>query len=347
MKRNKASLNDDRHSNNDSDDDNAKKPKNEDSAVNENDKVAGPLNRGTSSNPRRSSRIRQRHGNEDSNFLHMEEEASSSAGHKRSEKKKDDERGGQNEGNRKKVVTEILFSQEPHRNPPSQSTSKQEPTLQSLPDKAQEKLLACLDIKSIQELSKSCRFYNELINGRLHVSLSLPFDEELLEQLEATRNVVKKHVLRLTLNQVTKTKLTEIHELQPSEVQAEYIMKSQLAFLRTERLREIDFAPSSDIAVAGQFHGWAEEEIYKTCAFLSGITLDVLSSNPRCFMNVTKISVIMDPLAPALPSMEELCLIPNLKEFRLFTSERSGYYRYTIKAIFYVSIPPFHVLEST
>ena len=44
MKRNKASLNDDRHSNNDSDDDNAKKPKNEDSAVNENDKVAGPLN---------------------------------------------------------------------------------------------------------------------------------------------------------------------------------------------------------------------------------------------------------------------------------------------------------------
>ena len=64
-------------------------------------------------------------------------------------------------------------------------------------------------------------------------------------------------------------------------------------------------------------------------------------------MNVTKISVIMDPLAPTLPSMEELCLIPNLKEFRLFTSERSGYYRYTIKAIFYVSIPPFHVLEST
>ena len=341
MKRNKASLNDEGHSNNDSDDDNAKKPKNEDATVNENDEVAGPLNPSTSSKPRRSPRISQRPGNEGSNFRHMEEEASSSAGHQRSGKENYEERGGQYAGNRKKVVTEILFSQEPHKNPPS--PSKQGPTLQSLPDKAQEKLLAFLDIKSIQELSKSCRFYDNLINDRLHVSLSLPFDEELLEQLQATRNVVKKHVLRLTLNQVTKTKLTE---LQPSEVQAEYIMKSQLAFLRTERLREIDFAPSSDIAVAGQFHGWAEEEVYKTCAFLSGVTLDVLSSNPRCFMNVTKISVIMDPHAPPLPSIEELCLIPNLKEFRLFTSERSGYYRYNIKIIFYVSISPFHVLES-
>ena len=137
------------------------------------------------------------------------------------------------------------------------------------------------------------------------------------------RSVVKKHVLRLTLNDGAKTLLAAKDE------QLRYIIQSQLAFLHTDKLREIDFAPPSDIAVAGRVHSWDQHEESKACAEMSVIALDVLlSSNPRSFKNVTKMSLIMGwiknhPLhVTPFPSIEELRLVPNLKEFRLFISER-------------------------
>ena len=280
MKRSKDSLSDEGLSNSDNDED-AKRPKNEDDA--------GLLNSRTSSELRRSSRISQRHP------------------HGRVAKDGD--------GIRKRVVTEILTNQQ------TQVLAKQSPTLQSLPDKVQEKLLAYLDIESIQELSKSCRFYEQFINDRLHISQSLPFNEEFLNQLQAMRSVVKKHVLRLTLNDGAKTLLAAKDE------QLRYIIQSQLAFLHTDKLREIDFAPPSDIAVAGRVHSWDQHNDYKASAEMSAIAMDVLwSSNPRCFMNVTKISLIMCWMkyqgGTIFPAIDELRHVPNLKEFRLFISER-------------------------
>ena len=291
MKRSKDSLIDKGLSNSDNEED-AKRPRNEE--------------------PRRSSRISQRHANgQVANFGQYQ--PSSSSSHE-SFGKKTDVRVGEDEDTRKRVVTEILSNQ-------TQGVlAKQSPTLQSLPDKVQEKLLACLDIESIKDLSKSCRFYEQFINDRLHVSQSLPFNEEFLNKLEATRSVVKKHVLRFTLNDVAKTLFAAKDE------QLRYIIQSQLAFLHTDKLREIDFAPPSDFAVAGRVHSWDQDEKYRACADFSAIALDVLSSNPRHFMNVTKISLIMgwikDPLVSPLYSIEDLHLVPNLKEFRLFISER-------------------------
>ena len=282
MKRSKDSLSDEELSNSDNDED-AKRPKNGDDA--------GLLNSRTTSTSelRRSSRISQRHP------------------HGRVAKDGD--------GIRKRVVTEILTNQQ------TQVLAKQSPTLQSLPDKVQEKLLAYLDIESIQELSKSCRFYEQFINDRLHISQSLPFNEEFLNQLQAMRSVVKKHVLRLTLNDGAKTLLAAKDE------QLRYIIQSQLAFLHTDKLREIDFAPPSDIAVAGRVHSWDQHNDYKASAEMSAIAMDVLwSSNPRCFMNVTKISLIMCWMkyqgGTIFPAIDELRHVPNLKEFRLFISER-------------------------
>ena len=307
MKRSKDSLSDEGLSNSDNDED-AKRPKNEDDA--------GLLNSRTTSELRRSSRISQRHAHgRVANF--GQDQLSSSSVDERSEKETDDVGVGEEEGIRKRVVTEILSNQQ------TQVLAKQTPTLQSLPDKVQEKLLAYLDIESIQELSKSCRFYEKFINDRLHISQSLPFNEEFLNQLQAMRSVVKKHVLRLTLNDGAKTLLAAKDE------QLRYIIQSQLAFLHTDKLREIDFAPPSDIAVAGRVHSWDQEEESQACVGMSAIALDVLwSSNPRSFMNVTKISLIMGwtknhPLhVTPFPSIEELRLVPNLKEFRLFISER-------------------------
>ena len=313
MKRSKDSLIDKGLSNSDNEED-AKRPRNEE--------------------PRRSSRISQRYANgQVANFGQYR--PSSSSSHESLGKKTEDERVGEDEGTQKRVVTEILSNQ-------TQGVlAKQSPTLQSLPDKVQEKLLACLDIESIKELSKSCRFYEQFINDRLHVSQSLPFNEEFLNKLEATRSVVKKHVLRFTLNDVAKTLFAAKDE------QLRYIIQSQLAFLHTDKLREIDFAPPSDFAVAGRVHSWDQDEKYRACADFSAIALDVMSSNPRHFMNVTKISLIMgwikDPLVSPLYSIEDLHLVPNLKEFRLFISERIEL-RYVIYYIIYTFVSLYIIL---
>ena len=287
MKRSKDSLSDEELSNSDNDED-AKRPKNGDDA--------GLLNSRTTSTSelRRSSRISQRHP------------------HGRVAKDGD--------GIRKRVVTEIMTKQQ------TQVLAKQSPTLQSLPDKVQEKLLAYLDIKSIQELSKSCRFYEQFINDRLHISQSLPFNEEFLSQLQALRSVVKKQVLRFTLNDGA-IRAKTLPFLAAKYEQLWYIIESQLAFFHTDKLREIDFAPPSDIAVAGRVHSWDQHNDYKASAEMSAIAMDVLwSSNPRCFMNVTKISLIMCWMkyqgGTIFPAIDELRHVPNLKEFRLFISER-------------------------
>ena len=310
MKRSKDSLSDEELSNSDNDED-AKRPKNEDDA--------GLLNSRTTSELRRSSRISQRHAHgRVANF--GQDQLSSSSVDERSEKETDDVGEGEEEGIRKRVATEILSNQQ------TQVLAKQSPTLQSLPDKVQEKLLAYLDIESIQELSKSCRFYEQFINDRLHISLSLPFNEEFLSQLQAMRSVVKKHVLRFTLNDGAMRAKT-LSFLAAKYDQLWYIIQSQLAFFHTDKLREIDFAPPSDIAVAGRVHSWDQHNDYKASAEMSAIAMDVLwSSNPRCFMNVTKISLIMCWMkyqgGTIFPAIDELRHVPNLKEFRLFISER-------------------------
>ena len=228
------------------------------------------------------------------------------------------------DGTRSRVITEVLFSQSFQEgssasNPVSAQPS---PTLQTLPKSVQEKLMTYLDIDSLQSLSETCLFYDKYINGQFHLSIKFLFDKEFLLELQSSKTIVKKHVLRLTINDLNKFFASNGGmELLVSDEQFRYLIRSQLKLIHTDKLREINYLLTSyeDPLI----HRWNWDVNSKAIKKFSPWVLHELFAM-KSLRNVTRFSTILGlPMHP----VELRTLLPNLEELSVLVSEPTEGYR--------------------
>ena len=316
MKRDKSSSNDE--------DEEVSRSKNSDGDVKRSRMAA---NNSSSSNLRRSSRISQRTEKTGSSSTDDLNDCDASIS-------VDNSMGQRNESNapevldgtRSRVITEVLFSQSFQEgssasNPVSAQPS---PTLQTLPKSVQKKLMSYLDINSLQNLSETCIFYDKYINGQFQLSIKFPFDTEFLSELQSSKTIVKKHLLRLTMNHIRKFFASQ-HigtgggKVHATDEQLRYLIRSQLMLLQTDKLREICTAPVRDTGL----DEWNWNRDLEAIKEFSPFTLHELFRT-RSLRNVTKFSMILGlPMHP----VELHTLLPNLEELSVLASEPTDGYR--------------------
>ena len=124
------------------------------------------------------------------------------------------------------------------------------PTLTTLPYYVTESLLLYLDVDTLENLSATCTYFDQLLAGRFLLSISFPFPEDFLAELKASSNVEKKPLLKIRCDKaggVLKNFCRVSHGTRRSyyseralEDISDYLVSSQLALLFTDQLREVD-----------------------------------------------------------------------------------------------------------
>jgi len=137
------------------------------------------------------------------------------------------------------------------------------PTLVTLPSLVLRKLLLYLDVDTLETLSTTCSLFDTLIAGRFLTSINFPFCSEFAAELDATRLVEKKPLLKLKCKKSRKafsidgiTSPMSMHKLIVDSFPRNcnlinYMVHRQLTLLSLEKLREVDLVPESV---------WEEEE---------------------------------------------------------------------------------------
>ena len=62
-------------------------------------------------------------------------------------------------------------------------------------------LLLFLDVPALEQLAKTSRFYDQLINGQAITNLDIPLSREFLQEMQDATVIEKKPVLRITLRE--------------------------------------------------------------------------------------------------------------------------------------------------
>ena len=109
------------------------------------------------------------------------------------------------------------------------------PSLISLPQLVIRKLLLYCDVDTLEKLSKTCSYFDQLISGRFITSLDFPLALDFINEVAATSRLEKKPLLKI------RCKKSDEKQLIPSF--SNYMFHSQLAFLSLHKIRELDLVP--------------------------------------------------------------------------------------------------------
>jgi len=111
------------------------------------------------------------------------------------------------------------------------------PSLTTLPYVVKRKLLLYLDVDSLENLSKTCSYFDQFISGRFITCLDFPLPLNFLNELASTSRLEKKPILKI------RCKKTD--EMLFSRGSSDYMFHSQLSLLSLDKVREFDFVPAS------------------------------------------------------------------------------------------------------
>ena len=109
------------------------------------------------------------------------------------------------------------------------------PSLITLPCLVLRKLLLYCDVDTLEKLSKTCFYFDQLISGRFITSLEIPLPLDFIDEVATTNRLEKKPLLKI------RCKKSDDKQLILSF--SNYTFKSQLAFLSLDKIRELDFVP--------------------------------------------------------------------------------------------------------
>ena len=236
-----------------------------------------------------------------------------------------------------KISSKDLVTQ----NPKSKLNSliEPKPTLLTLPYLVVQTLLSHLDVTSLEQLSKTCSFFDQLINGKYLTSLCVPFDAHFLKEISTTNVVEKKPLLKLRCPKSeelfkvvyddvdvpsVKTQMMSqmsVHrvlvDITPN-INTDYMIHLQLSFLNLEELREIDLIPET----ASATHPLVHHRGHNCFDFA---ILKHLSMN-SWLDNVTKFS-IMIPMGDSHYYIDSYLgpnTMPNLRELEVVVASRGN-----------------------
>ena len=208
---------------------------------------------------------------------------------------------------------------------------KPKPTLLSLPFLVQAKLLQYLDVDSVDNLSKTCSHFDLLINGSYLPSISIPFDDAFLLEVQGTGAIDKKPLLKLCAKKDSGKDFDLIFESQQSTI--DYIIRSQLPVLQTSYLREIDLVSAKHLYIGAPFGTYSNGQRNKVIDSYKQFDQALLSqlSKSNSLQHVAKLNVMTDQ---SFFVEEFLQFLPNLHELGVTLVSRSLRYTFTVKLIF-------------
>ena len=130
----------------------------------------------------------------------------------------------------------------------------------SLPYCAITKLLLYLDVDSLEKLSYTCFYFDQLIAGRFLVSIDLPFPVDFIKEVINSKTLEKKPLLRLRCKKTREEfkifpNMTDVIYSEPISLHklivencphmTDYLVMSQMSLLSLHKLREVDLVPDS------------------------------------------------------------------------------------------------------
>jgi len=127
------------------------------------------------------------------------------------------------------------------------------PTLTTLPYVVIQTLMMYFNVDTLEILSKTCSFFDQIISGKFLTTIEFPFPVDFNNEL-ASSNVEKKPLLRIkckkSKDQVSilpdvSSSACSMHKIMMKTLPdaMDYIVKSQLSVLSLNLLRELDFVP--------------------------------------------------------------------------------------------------------
>ena len=213
------------------------------------------------------------------------------------------------------------------------------PTLLTLPYLAVQNIFSHMDVTSLEQLSQTCSYFDQLINGKYLTSLCVPFDAHFLKEISTTNVVEKKPLLKLKCPKSAelfkvvyddvdvpsvKTQMMSqmsVHrvlvDITPN-INTDYMIHLQLSFLNLEELREIDLIPDTTSATHPLVH-------HRGHNCFDFAILKHLSMN-SWLDNVTKFS-IMIPMGDSHYYIDSYLgpnTMPNLRELEVVVASRGN-----------------------
>ena len=135
------------------------------------------------------------------------------------------------------------------------------PSLLSLPFCAISRLLLCLDVESLEKLSSTCYYFDQLIQGRFLTSIDFPFSASFIKEIIDSNCFDKKPLLKLSCkkskvridvsrdldNYIGSTSHYKLIVNTSRSIMVDYLVMSQMSLLSLHKLRELDLVPDRKI----------------------------------------------------------------------------------------------------
>eukprot|EP00092_Neocalanus_flemingeri_P008963 GFUD01009644.1.p1 GENE.GFUD01009644.1~~GFUD01009644.1.p1 ORF type:complete len:460 (+),score=96.16 GFUD01009644.1:81-1460(+) len=204
------------------------------------------------------------------------------------------------------------------------------PTLLTLPHCAISRLLLCLDVDSLERLSATCSYFDQMIAGKFLLSISFPFPVSFIKEVMDDDSFEKKPLLKLsgkktrdefkTIPDITEdySEPSSLHKLiiGNSPEMMDYLVFSQMSLLSLHKLRELDLVPES-VKQEGRLLGQRIMDSYSSfdCSLLRHISR---LGSLKC---LTRLDMLVDQNLYLEQFMAEL---PNLLELGLTILTRPG-----------------------
>jgi len=189
--------------------------------------------------------------------------------------------------------------------------------LTCLPKLVLDKLLQYLDVRSLENLSVTCLYFDHLIAGQYLLSINLPFPSDFLRDVNKAAIIEKKPLLKIECHKFENYQFKEVQMLVGVELGyciniLEYLLETQLSLLDLRKLREIDLVQSNlDVNThdMDKIHSFDMELLQQIKSFGS-------------FENVTRFQVLMDERSKFLK--EHIEMMPSLIELGLHIHTRKS-----------------------
>jgi len=110
------------------------------------------------------------------------------------------------------------------------------PTLTTLPYVVTRKLLLYFDVDTLENLSKTCSYFDQFISGRFITSLDFPLPLNFINEVATRSRLEKKPILKIRCKKTDKKLFTLIS--------MDYMFHSQFSLLSLDKVREFDFVPA-------------------------------------------------------------------------------------------------------
>ena len=178
-----------------------------------------------------------------------------------------------------------------------------------------------LDVNTLESLSATCSYFDELISGRLLTSIDLPLPHDFTNEVAFTSKLEKKPLLKLRCKKTDENfwKIFPTTFLTPNST-ALYMLQSQLSLLSLDKIRELDLVPGGLSRRVGGIKRINTDSKWKNEEFDSMLLHGIESVGS--LEHVTRLDILFNDTS--FPSESYRSILPRLKELGLTILECQG-----------------------